>query len=52
MKALRHWSVRHASALKRVYDAGARLALHLRRPLRWLGTHRMERVLRPLERRN
>ena len=50
MKALRHWSVRHASALKRVYDAGARLALHLRRPLRWLGTHRMERVLRPLER--
>ena len=50
MKALRHWSVRHASALKRVYDAGARLALHLRRPLQWLGAHRMERVLRPLER--
>ena len=50
MKALRHWSVRHASGLKRVYDAGARIALHLRRPLQWLGTHRIERVLRPLER--
>jgi len=50
MKALRHWSVRHASGLKRVYDAGARVALHLRRPLQWLGTRRMERVLRPLER--
>ncbi len=50
MMALRHWSVRHASGLKRVYDAGARLALHLRRPLQWLGAHRMERVLRPLER--
>jgi len=50
MKALRHWSVRHAAGLKRVYDAGARVALHLRRPLQWLGTRRMERVLRPLER--
>src|SRR5450631_3540361 len=50
MMALRHWSVRHASGLKRVYDAGARLALHLRRPLQWLGAHRMERFLRPLER--
>jgi 5,10-methylenetetrahydrofolate reductase len=50
MMALRHWSVRHASALKRVYDAGARLALHLCHPLQWLGAHRIERVLRPLER--
>ncbi len=50
MMALRHWSARHASGLKRVYDAGARLALHLRRPLQWLGAHRMERFLRPLER--
>src|SRR5450631_440803 len=50
MIALRHWSVRHASGLKRVYDAGARLALHLRRPLQWLGAHRMEQFLRPLER--
>ncbi len=50
MKVLRQWSVRHASALKHVYDAGARIALHLRRPLQWLGAQRMERVLRPLER--
>ncbi len=50
MMALRHWSVRHALGLKRVYDAGARLALHLRRPLQWLGAHHMERFLRPLER--
>ena len=50
MKALRHWSVRHASALKCAYDTGARVALHLRRPLQWLGAQRMERVLRPLER--
>jgi len=50
MQVLRLWSVRHASALKRVYDVGARLALHLRRPLKWLGAHRMERLLRPLER--
>jgi len=50
MKMLRHWSVQHASALKRVYDAGARIALHLRHPLRWFGAQRMERVLRPLER--
>src|SRR5664279_2404977 len=50
MQVLRLWSVRHASALKRVYDVGARLALHLRRPLQWLGAHRMERLLRPLER--
>ncbi len=50
MMALRHWSVRHALGLKRVYDAGARLALHLRRLLQWLGAHHMERFLRPLER--
>jgi methylenetetrahydrofolate reductase (NADPH) len=50
MQVLRLWSVRHASALKRVYDVGARLALHLRRPLKWLGAHRMERLLLPLER--
>src|SRR5664279_4638707 len=50
MQVLRLWSVRHASALKRVYDVGARLALHLRRPLQWLGAHRLERLLRPLER--
>ena len=50
LQSLRHWSVRHASALKRFYDAFARLAPYLRRPLRWAGTRRMEHVLRPLER--
>jgi 5,10-methylenetetrahydrofolate reductase len=50
LRSLRHWSVRHASALKRVYDAGARLAPLLRRPLGWIGRRRMERVLLPIER--
>jgi 5,10-methylenetetrahydrofolate reductase len=50
MKALRQWSVRHAAALKRAYDAGARLAPYLRRPLRWFGTRGMERALLPFER--
>ena len=49
-KALRHWSVRHASALKRVYDACARVAPYLRRPLQWAGARRVERLLLPLER--
>jgi methylenetetrahydrofolate reductase (NADPH) len=50
LQILRHWSVRHASALKRVYDAGARLAPLLKRPLNWIGRRRMERVLLPIER--
>ena len=50
LQTLRHWSVRHASALKRFYDAFARFAPYLSRPLRWAGTRSMERVLRPLER--
>jgi 5,10-methylenetetrahydrofolate reductase len=50
MQALRQWSVRHASALTRVYDACARLAPHLSRPLRWAGLQRVERVLLPFER--
>jgi 5,10-methylenetetrahydrofolate reductase len=50
MQRLRHWSVRHASALKRVYDACARVAPALRRPLRWTGRQRMERLLLPIER--
>jgi methylenetetrahydrofolate reductase (NADPH) len=49
MRALRHWSVRHAPALKRVYDACARFAPRLRRPLRWMGSRRAERLLVPLE---
>ncbi len=47
MQALRQWSVRHASALKRAYDACARYAPQLRRPLQWAGA---ERALLPLER--
>ena len=47
---LRHWSVRHASALKRVYDACARFAPYLSRPLSLFGRRRLERVLAPIER--
>jgi methylenetetrahydrofolate reductase (NADPH) len=50
MQGLRHWSVLHASALKRVYDACAGVAPMLRRPLRWAGRQRMERLLAPIER--
>ena len=50
MLSLRHWSVRHASALKRVYDACARAAPYLRRPLHWAGARRVEPLLRPIER--
>ena len=50
MQALRQWSVRHASAFTRVYDACVRLAPHLSRPLRWAGLRRVERVLLPFER--
>jgi 5,10-methylenetetrahydrofolate reductase len=50
MQALRQWSVRHASVLKRVYDACAQFAPLLRRPLQWAGARRAERVLLPLER--
>ncbi len=50
MQALRRWSVRHASVLKRVYDACAQFAPRLSRPLRWAGLRRMERLLLPFER--
>ncbi len=50
MQALRQWSVRHASVLKRVYDACAQFAPRLSRPLRWTGRQRAERLLRPFER--
>jgi 5,10-methylenetetrahydrofolate reductase len=50
MRALRRWSVRHASGFKRAYDACARFAPHLSRPLRWAGAQRAERVLKPIER--
>jgi len=50
VQALRRWSVRHASGLKRAYDACARLAPHLRRPLQWTGFKHAERLLLPFER--
>ncbi len=50
MHSLRRWSVRHASALKRVYDVCARAAPYLRRPLHSAGTRRVESLLRPIER--
>ncbi len=50
MHSLRHWSVRHALALKRVYDACAWVAPYLRRPLRLIGPNTSERVLRLIER--
>ena len=50
MQALRQWSVRHASVLKRVYDACAQFAPHLNRPLQWAGLQRAEWIVLPLER--
>jgi methylenetetrahydrofolate reductase (NADPH) len=50
MQALRQWSVRHASAFKRVYDACARFAPRVSRPLQCVGMQRAEWVLLPLER--
>jgi 5,10-methylenetetrahydrofolate reductase len=42
--------VRHASALKRVYDACARFTPFLSLPLRMLGRRSLERLLLPIER--
>ncbi|MGQ9367864.1 methylenetetrahydrofolate reductase C-terminal domain-containing protein [Azospirillum sp. ST 5-10] len=50
MEAVRHWSVRHARGLKRVYDACARLAPRLGGAVRRLGAARAERLLLPAER--
>lgn len=49
MKALRHWSVRHAGALTRVYNACARMAPKLRPLTQALGSARAERLIRPVE---
>ncbi len=49
MKALRHWSVRHAPALKRVYYACAGLAPYLSCFVQWAGSRRAERLLLPIE---
>ena len=50
MEALRHWSVRHAAGLKRVYDACTRFAPRLRPVLNWVGAARAERLITPIER--
>ncbi|WP_109121098.1 methylenetetrahydrofolate reductase C-terminal domain-containing protein [Azospirillum sp. TSO22-1] len=50
MEAVRHWSVRHARGLKRVYDACARWAPLLGGAVRRLGPPRAERLLLPAER--
>jgi 5,10-methylenetetrahydrofolate reductase len=49
MEALRHWSTRHASGLKRVYDACSHYAPYLGRALRMIGPDRAERMLGPIE---
>jgi len=50
MRALRQWSVRHASILKRLYDALARLASPLQSLARRVGAARAERLILPIER--
>ena len=50
MEALRHWSVRHARGLKRLYDACARTAPYFAPLMRQIGPARTERLLAPLER--
>jgi methylenetetrahydrofolate reductase (NADPH) len=49
MQALRHWSVRHAAGLKRVYDGLARCLPYLDGATRMVGRARSERLLTPLE---
>jgi 5,10-methylenetetrahydrofolate reductase len=49
MKALRHWSVRHAGVLKSVYDACAHMAPRLRPLLHAFGGERAEHLIRPVE---
>jgi methylenetetrahydrofolate reductase (NADPH) len=50
MQAVRHWSVRHATIMSRVYAACSRLAPILSRPVRWLGEARSAWLLTPVER--
>ena len=50
METLRHWSVRHAGALARVYAGFARIAPRLGGALRLIGEARTERLVKPLER--
>src|SRR3974390_499120 len=50
MKLLRHWCVRHASGLRRAYDACMWAVPLLRRVLQHLGAQRIERLVLPIER--
>lgn len=50
MKALRRWSVRHASVLRRTYETCAYYAPYLRRFVQWTRAQRAEWLLVPLER--
>jgi methylenetetrahydrofolate reductase (NADPH) len=50
MLALRHWSVRHARGLRRVYEFFSRLAPVFAPLVRLVGTKRAEVVLHPVER--
>src|SRR3974390_3239085 len=50
MKALRRWSVRHASGLKRTYETCTNYAPYLRRFVQWTRAQRAEWLLVPLER--
>jgi 5,10-methylenetetrahydrofolate reductase len=50
MRVLRRWSVRHALAFRRTYDACARSVPYVRGALRLLRLQRIERLLLPVER--
>jgi methylenetetrahydrofolate reductase (NADH) len=50
MRVLRQWSVRHASAFRRIYDAFARFLPYLRGLLRHFSAQGIERMVRPVER--
>jgi len=50
MQAMRRWSVRHASVLKRVYDVLTWLASPLQILVRRIGAARAERLVLPIER--
>jgi methylenetetrahydrofolate reductase (NADPH) len=50
MKALRHWSVRHAGRLRRLYEAFSRYAPSFGAVVRLVGRQRSEKLILPLER--
>jgi 5,10-methylenetetrahydrofolate reductase len=50
VKDLRHWSVRHARGLSRLYRALSAAASRLAPLARWVGRDRLARMLLPLER--